>query len=340
KASIPKADPPTTTTIEPAKEKRSERPPGTYAIWAMEVIGGTCALLYYLDLHTDYLKPTITPLTPTKYTPLKLISTTPLTPDTTRFRFETKRPRFDGELEKEADDVMAQGAWAVDVKDHLVQTYRTYTPVEYHMGTEVDEETGARTGYLDLIVKRYPRGSLSRFIHGTRVGTTVEMRGPLPVWPYKEKTYRNIYMVAGGTGIAPMYQIIHDVLLDSESTTRILLLYGSRSEEDIIMREDLDQLKEKYGDRLRIEYLVEQKQRQDKEGAGAVVVGVPDRRVLGRFTAEFNSEKDVVLVCGPGAMMNAVCGARPIAGGGINAQGPLRGALADLGFAPESVFKF
>ncbi|KAJ1720117.1 hypothetical protein LPJ53_005215 [Coemansia erecta] len=327
-------------TPEPSQEPEpkpgaKERPPGTYMIWAMEVIGGTAALLYYLHLHTDVLKPAVdSRLSPTAYTAHKLLSVTPLTGDTSLFRFEIKRPRFDGaEPETLVDAVRAQGVWAVDVKDHLVQTYRTYTPVEYHMDEEVDELTGARTGHVDLAVKRYPRGSLSRFIHGTRVGDSVEMRGPVLSWPYREGAHGRVYMVAGGTGVAPMVQLIERVLGDPRDRTSLSLLYGSPAEEDIIMRGRLDELVEKYPGRLSVEYLVER-------GAGGrgVRVGVPGRSEVARLVEGFDRAKgDVVLVCGPDAMMREVCGVRPVGSAG---QGPLQGVLRDLGFAPASVFKF
>ncbi|KAJ2880031.1 hypothetical protein IWW38_006017, partial [Coemansia aciculifera] len=192
-----------------AEQKPKERPPGTYTIWAMEAIGATMAFLYYLHLHTDLLKPEVKErLDPQKYTPFTLIEKEPLTPDTTRFRFRVNRPRFDGDLEKTVDGIIAQGAWSVDIKDHMVQTYRTYTPVALSVSETVDEETGSREGFVDFVVKRYPRGSLSRFLHDTRVGDQVEMRGPILTWPYHPAKYKHLYMIAGGTGIAPMYQII------------------------------------------------------------------------------------------------------------------------------------
>ncbi|KAJ2721112.1 hypothetical protein GGI07_004177 [Coemansia sp. Benny D115] len=321
---------------------KKERPPGTYAIWAMEAVGASAAFLYYLHLHTDLLKPKVDcRLSPTQYTPLKLLSVEPLTHDTSRFRFLVKRPRFDGdEPEKQADETMATGAWAVDVKDHLVQTSRMYTPVAHAISDSVDEASGSRSGHLDLVVKRYDRGSLSRFIHGTRVGDHVEMRGPLPVWPYTANQYKHIYMIAGGTGVAPMFQVIERVLADPQSQTAISLLYGSRSPEDILLRDELDALQKKHGQRLHIQYLVDHAGGEPSSSSStgaAVSVGMPNRSTVEAFTRAFDKQADVVLVCGPDPMMNAISGVRQV---GSPHQGPLRGVLADLGFSPKSVFKF
>ncbi|KAJ2866590.1 hypothetical protein GGI22_001249 [Coemansia erecta] len=325
--------PPNASTTEPDPQKK-ERPPGTYAIWAMEAIGATAAFLYYLHLYTDLLKPAVNErLTPAQYTPFTLLEKEPLTADTTRFRFRVNRPRFDSDQELAVDQIRSNGIWALDVKDHTVQTFRTYTPVDYHVPGTVDDDTGARHGYVDLVVKRYPRGSLSRFLHETRVGDQVEMRGPLLSWPYEPGKYRTVYMIAGGTGVAPMYQLIERVLGDStDQNTKLRLLYGSQSEDDIIYRKKLDALANAHSSRLTIDYLVDRAPAADS----SVQVGRPDAQTIRRFAKDFDSRNDVVRVCGPDPMLASVSGLRPINAG----QGPLAGVLKELGFPATRVFKF
>ncbi|ORX69056.1 ferredoxin reductase-like protein [Linderina pennispora] len=281
----------------------------------MEAIGATCALLYGLNRFTDVLKPEVKEcLTPTAYTPFTLLEKEKLTHDTMRFRFRINRPRHDGEREHTVDEIIQSGAWAIDVKDHMVQTYRTYTPVDMHMDGE-----------------RYPRGSLSRFLHGTRVGDQVEMRGPILTMPYKPGQHKHIYMVAGGTGIAPMYQLIDRVLKNPEDKdTKISLLYGSRTEKDIIYREQLDKMAIEHKDRLDIWYMV------DQGPTELPLVGYPTPQLLRDFTKGFTGGKDIVLVSGPDPMMKCVSGLRPIG----PSQGPLSGILRELGFRQRDVFKF
>ncbi|KAJ2081832.1 hypothetical protein H4R24_002039 [Coemansia sp. RSA 988] len=320
------------SVTDSAGRGKKERPPGTYAIWAMEAIGGVSAFFYYLHLHTDLLKPKVTErLDPDKYTQLTLLEREPLTSDTARFRFRVNRPRHDSRQEELVDEIISQGVWALDVKDHLVQTYRTYTPVSYSVSETVDDARGLREGHCDLVVKRYPRGSLSRFLHSTRVGDHIEMRGPILTWPYSPGTYRRIFMLAGGTGIAPMFQLITRVLSNPEdASTKISLLYGSPSEPDIIYRKELDALAAQHPDRLCIQYLV------DHGPSTVAKCARPDNAILAAFTGSFDFSKDIMLVCGPDPMLAAICGPKPI---GSN-QGPLQGVLRDLGFTKENVFKF
>ncbi|KAJ2522146.1 hypothetical protein GGI11_001812 [Coemansia sp. RSA 2049] len=346
-----KAESPAESDQRPENGGKKERPPGTYAIWAMEAVGATAAFVYYLHLYTDLLKPEVKErLTPEKYTPLTLVAKERLTHDTARFRFRVNRPRFDGDQEKLVDSVVEQGVWAVDVKDHAVQTFRTYTPVAYHVSESVDEDTGARHGHMDLVVKRYPSGSVSRFLHDTRVGDQVEMRGPILSWPFgnKNKSYRSIYMIAGGTGIAPMYQLIERHLASSGScgnsanngptATELRLLYGSQSESDILYRRELDALSRAHPDRLKIRYLVDRAPSSPPAAAeeSSLLIGRPDLKTIRQFTDGFDKNTDIVLVCGPDPMLASVSGVRPINAG----QGPLAGSLRELGFSASSVYKF
>ncbi|KAJ1844943.1 hypothetical protein LPJ73_005007 [Coemansia sp. RSA 2703] len=142
-------------------------------------------------------------------------------------------------------------------------------------------------------------------------------------------------MVAGGTGVAPMVQLIERVLRDPEDRTTLRLLYGSPSQEDIILRERLDTLAREHPGRLHVEYLVQRGAAGGEEvGVG---VGVPGGSRVAKHVQGFDKARDVVLVCGPDAMMREVCGVRPLGDAG---QGPLGGVLRDLGFSSTNVFKF
>ncbi len=56
-----------------------------------------------------------------------------------------------------------------------------------------------------------------------------------------EYNVKEIGMVAGGTGLAPMYQVMRAILDDPTDPTKLHLLFANRSEEDILMKEELDE---------------------------------------------------------------------------------------------------
>ena len=54
--------------------------------------------------------------------------------------------------------------------------------------------------------------------------------------------YQTLGMVAGGTSIAPMLQVIDEVLNNPHDTTKIHLVYGNVSDQDIILKDRVDAL--------------------------------------------------------------------------------------------------
>ena len=63
-------------------------------------------------------------------------------------------------------------------------------------------------------------------------------------------------MLAGGTGITPMYQVAVALLKDPKDRTKLSLVYGSLTEDDILLRAELDALAEKYPDRFRVYHVL------------------------------------------------------------------------------------
>ncbi len=51
-----------------------------------------------------------------------------------------------------------------------------------------------------------------------------------------------IGLICGGTGLTPAYQVMQAVCKDPDDTTEIFLLYGNRTEKDILLREELDRM--------------------------------------------------------------------------------------------------
>ena len=55
--------------------------------------------------------------------------------------------------------------------------------------------------------------------------------------------YRRIGMLAAGTGIAPMLQVIQDIVTNEDDETFIQLVYSSQTYDDILMKDTLDEFK-------------------------------------------------------------------------------------------------
>ena len=100
-----------------------------------------------------------------------------------------------------------------------------------------------RTGEIDLTVERLSDGEVSMYMHDVLViGDQIEVRGPIGgyfVWEAGQDG--PLFLVAGGSGVVPLMAMLrHRAASGSELPTR--LLYSSRSPEDVIYANDLEDL--------------------------------------------------------------------------------------------------
>lgn len=64
-------------------------------------------------------------------------------------------------------------------------------------------------------------------------------------------------MLAGGSGITPMLQVIRTVFNNPEDKTQISLIYGNATEKDILFRDELDEIQRKHPNQFKVTYVVE-----------------------------------------------------------------------------------
>lgn len=122
---------------------------------------------------------------------------------------------------------------------------RSYTP------TSSDNDLG----YFNLLVKSYPTGNISKHLAGLKIGQTIRARGPKGQFVYSPNMVRAFVMIAGGTGITPMLQIVRAVTGNAEDKTQIDLIFANVSKEDILLKEDLDDLAAKHAN-FRVHYVL------------------------------------------------------------------------------------
>jgi NAD(P)H-flavin reductase len=72
------------------------------------------------------------------------------------------------------------------------------------------------------------------------IGDSVGVRGPFGAgWPIEAARGRDVVVVAGGIGLAPLRPVIYHVLHHREEYGRLVLLYGARSPRDVLYRKEL-----------------------------------------------------------------------------------------------------
>ena len=114
---------------------------------------------------------------------------------------------------------------------------RSYTPISS------DEEPG----YFDLLIKTYPQGNISKHMSTLNVGESLKVKGPKGAMVYAPGLVKHFGMIAGGTGITPMLQIIRAILRGrprngGKDTTEVDLIFANVNADDILLKDDLDRL--------------------------------------------------------------------------------------------------
>ncbi|KAK5079263.1 NADH-cytochrome b5 reductase [Lithohypha guttulata] len=111
---------------------------------------------------------------------------------------------------------------------------RSYTPISS------DEDLG----YVDFMIKSYPQGNISKHMDSLKVGDTMKFRGPKGAMTYSPNMVKHIGMIAGGTGITPMLQIVRAIQRGRSTgdKTKVNLIFANVNPDDILLKEDIDTL--------------------------------------------------------------------------------------------------
>lgn len=100
-----------------------------------------------------------------------------------------------------------------------------------------------RLGSIDITVRRMPEGFVSKhLVDVAAVGDTFEISGPGGFFYHEPLAdTRDLVFLAGGSGITPFMSMIRTAL-DLDSDLRMQLIYGSRTDDDVIFWDDLSEL--------------------------------------------------------------------------------------------------
>lgn len=240
---------------------------------------------------------------------LPLIEKEEISHDTRRFRFGLPTPEHVLGL-----PVGQHIHLIASINEELV--IRAYTPVS----------SDENLGYVDLVIKVYKRnvhpkfpdgGKMSQYVDELKIGDKIAFRGPtgklrylgqskfsikrLRSEPPTEVQATSVNLIAGGTGITPMLQLIREVLSHPEDKTTLRLLFANQSESDILLRNELDQLAKDYPDQLRVWYTVDRATENWKYSQGFVNAEIIKDHLLPP------SSETITLLCGPPPMIKMAC---------------------------------
>jgi len=170
------------------------------------------------------------------------------------------------------------------------EVMRSYTP------TSSDDNLG----HFDLVIKSYEKGNISRYISLLKIGDHIRVKGPKGQFNYSPTLSREIGLIAGGTGITPMLQIIRAALKNPRDNTRLSLIYANVNYEDILLKKELDELANKYVSRFKVFYVLNNPPSGWTGGVGFV----SKEQIATHLPASHDDIK--ILLCGPPPMITAM----------------------------------
>jgi len=194
--------------------------------------------------------------------------------------------------------------------DEKKMVSRPYTPVTS------DDELGS----FDLLIKIYPQGKMGNYLKNLTIGTGVDVKGPQGMIQYfgngkfwvKRKykanpqvaaesvqTVKNVGMIAGGTGLTPMLQVIRSVLKASlKDKTNLSLIFANVTEEDILLRNELEQYAKSFPSQFHLHFTLDKPPENWSQGRGFVTAEMISKHLPPP------SSDTLILVCGPPPMLN------------------------------------
>lgn len=233
--------------------------------------------------------------------PLPLIEKEQISHNTRKFRFGLPSP--DHVLGLPVGNFVRLLA---KIDDALV--IRAYTPVSS------DDDRG----FVDLIIKIYFKnvhpdypegGKMTQYLENMKIGDTILFQGPcgrlfyrgqgkFSIKAYKtseceEKLACELGMIAGGTGITPMLQLIHHITKNPSDRTRMSLIFANQTEEDILMRKELEEIARTHPDQFNLWYTLDRPPVGWKYSSGFITADMIKEHLPSP------GKSTLILVCGP-----------------------------------------
>ena len=99
--------------------------------------------------------------------------------------------------------------------------------------------------YFQLCIRDI--GNVSGALHRMKPGDKIGIRGPFGngYFPFEKMKGKDVMIVAGGLGLAPVMPLIHTILEDRENYKRLVIIYGSIDPENILFKEDIEEWKKR-----------------------------------------------------------------------------------------------
>ncbi|HEB80194.1 MAG TPA: heterodisulfide reductase subunit F, partial [Rhodospirillales bacterium] len=153
-------------------------------------------------------------------------------------------------------------------------------------------------------------GRVTSALHAMNVGDVIGMRGPLGnCFPIDDWKGKNITIIAGGCGLAPVWPILQTVLANKKDFGELTLFNGGRTSGDILYRDEIESLSSE----MKVQLSVDAEEPGWEDYVGFVPSNVLDKKP--------SPKNAIAITCGPPIMIKFVIQ-----------------NLAEMGFSDDQIF--
>ena len=135
-----------------------------------------------------------------------------------------------------------------------------------------------------------------------KIGDWLECKGPKGKFTYRPNMVKDLGMIAGGTGITPMLQVIRAILRNSADKTRVSIIFGNLTEDDILQKQELDEMMMKH-ENFKVHYAINEVKNLNFPWDGSV--GLINPSIISQHLPKPGSDTKI-LICGPPPMNKAM----------------------------------
>ncbi len=137
-------------------------------------------------------------------------------------------------------------------------------------------------------------GTVTKAMQELRKGDIIGVRGPFGrSWPVAEAQGKDLVIIAGGIGLAPLRPMIYHAVRNRSSFGKVVIVYGSRSPADLLYAKEIEEWRGKLDIQLAV--TVDSADRTWKGHTGVVT------KHIGRM--DFAPANTIAMMCGPEIMM-------------------------------------
>lgn len=216
---------------------------------------------------------------------MKIAQVTELAPDTKRFRFVPDPARGTTEC-------------APFLAGQYLNIHLTINGMPVNRAYSISSSPkNAREGYYELTLKYVQDGLVSRYVlDNWKEGDEVELSGPAGTFYYSPlRDAKTVVCLAGGSGITPFLSLAN-AIADGDEDFRMILLYGSRTEDAILYKAEFDRLAK--DDRIQVVHVLSDEEKPGFEHGFICADLIREYAPAG--------EPYSVFVCGPQGMYRFV----------------------------------